>query len=158
MSNSVNRESETLFQWSPTVTPPPQRSETPIQFKAETGSQPELQKRRVRYMQDLKLKLVQLCIDNQDRYLEMSSLDEYFRFIRMQFAPHAGLEPLGDGTQLRQKIKGMVTDRQAAIAAQKLQSGVAIATTDLDHISKNDYFLIRLIWIPWLIRDFAGLH
>ena len=124
--------SETPLHWTPTPTPersgtPIERSETP-KFKIEPES-----RRRVRYTPEIKLKLVQLCIDNQDQYLEMNSIDEFFRFIRVQFAALAGLEQVtGDGSQLRQKVKTMIADRQAAIAAYKMQSGVAIATTDLD--------------------------
>ena len=44
-----------------------------------------------------------------------------------------GIEPvIGDGALLSQKVKTMVADRGAALAAQKLQSGVAISSTDLD--------------------------
>jgi len=63
----------------------------------------------------------------------MSSIDDFFRFIRAQFVILAGFEQgAGEGFHLRQKIKAIVADRQAAIAAHKMQSGVAIATTDLD--------------------------
>jgi len=86
----------------PHIQPLTQRSETP---KSEPRSQP-VTRRRVRYIPELKLKLKQLCIDNQDRYLEMSSIDEFFRFIRIQFAILARLgQGVRDGIQLRQKVK-----------------------------------------------------
>ena len=56
----------------------------------------------------------------------MSSVDDFFRFIRTQFAP------IGDGAPLCQKVKNMVADREAAVAAYKQQSGVSISATDLD--------------------------
>lgn len=51
----------------------------------------------------------------------------------LHFATIAGLDQVaGGGTQLRQKVKTMVADWQATIAAHKLQSEVAIATMGLD--------------------------
>ena len=128
---SIHRQSETPFDWSPSASPFPRQDEP---SQDEPGpSQERKYQRRVRYTPELKLKLMQLCVEYQDRYLEMNSIDDFFRFIRTQFAPHAGIEPIiGDGVQLRQKVKSMIADRQAAIARQKLQSGVAIAATDLD--------------------------
>ena len=65
----------------------------------------------------------------------MNSIDEYFRFICIQFTELAGLEHVaGDSFQLRQKVKTMIVDKQAVIAAHKMQSGVAIATTDLNQV------------------------
>ena len=86
--------SETLLHWTPT--PPSEQSRTP-KPKIEPESH-----RQVRYTTEIKLKLVQLYIDNQDQYLEMNSINEFFRFIWVQFAALAGLEQVaGDGSQLR---------------------------------------------------------
>ena len=125
--------------WSPT--PPPERSGTPLERSRtplELSENPKFKvkpksRRRVRYTPKMKLKLIQLCINNQDQYLEMNSIDEFFRFIRVHFAALACLQQVTvDGSQLRQKVKTMIADRQAAITAYKMPSEVAITTTDLD--------------------------
>jgi len=67
-------------------------------------------------------------------------MDDFFRFIRPQFVTLMGFKQragagAGDGIQLRQKVKTIVADRQAAIATHQMQSGVAVATTDLDQVT-----------------------
>ena len=123
---------ETPFEWSQSQTsstrPPP---ESEREIKHEDIPLPF--RREITYTPKLRLKLTQLCVANQDWYLEMSSVDDFFLFIRTQFAPIEGIElVVGDGPLLRQKVKTMVAEVEAAIAASKLQSGVAISATDLD--------------------------
>lgn len=80
MSESI-KQSETPLPWSPT--PPPQ-------CKTEPVLSPPEYRRRLRYTPELKLKL---SIDNQDHYLQMSSIDEFFRFIRSAFCYNCGFGP-----------------------------------------------------------------
>lgn len=54
-------------------------------------------------------------------------------FTLYKFAAIVSIEPvIGDGAPLCQKVKTMVADREAAVAAYKQQSGVSISATDLD--------------------------
>ena len=123
--------SESAFEWSQTQTPsqvprappPLQQSPPPQQSTIVTG------KKRVFYTPELKLKLVCICVDNSDRYLDQNAVGSFWNYVSALFRDVTGVP----STDIRKKIATMVSERQTAIQIQNMNSGVTEpASTDLE--------------------------
>ena len=85
--------------------PPSQSTDAPdTPGVPNTPDAPGTPRRRIRYTPKLKLKLIQLCIENGGQFLEARSEDDFWRFIRTLFAEMSGLEP-GDGVRYGAKLQ-----------------------------------------------------
>ena len=104
-----------------------------------------LRRTRIQYTAELKLKLIQLCIDNGDRYLTTASEDEFWRYIRIQFMKILGLQTPPDGGPICRKVGTIVADLKADISVRQSGSGIAVpAATDLEQATDT--------WIEWVTR------
>ncbi|KAF8434464.1 hypothetical protein BGX38DRAFT_1219473 [Terfezia claveryi] len=110
----------------------------------EQQQQSKSERKRIRYTSQLKLKLIQLCIQNGDRYIETTPEEDFWSYIRTLF-PSVTECNTGNGSTIRRKVADIVSERKAAIAIRQTQSGVAIAPpTDLEQAIDT--------WIEWMDR------
>ena len=72
--------------------------------------------------------MIRLCINSTEQYCELNA-GAFWQYIVVLFQQQTGPKA-GD---LRKKVSSLITERQAVIRAQELQSGVAVASpTNLD--------------------------
>ncbi|KAF8415346.1 hypothetical protein EV426DRAFT_630077 [Tirmania nivea] len=110
----------------------------------ESQEQSQPKRKRITYTSELKLKLMQLCIENGDRYIETVPEDNFWSYIRTLFFSITELNT-GNGSTIRRKVADIVSERKAIIAVQRAQSGVAVAPpTDLEQATDT--------WIEWMER------
>ena len=90
----------------------------------------QLQRRRIHYTPELKLKLMKLCVENGARYIETVPMDDFWRYIRALFISANGLRDGGDrdgsdrdGGSIRRKVASIVADRKAELVQQASQPG-----------------------------------
>lgn len=110
----------------------------------EQQPQSPSKRKRIRYTSELKLKLIRLCIQNGDRYIKPVPQDDFWSYIRTQFLECNS----GNGSTIRRKVADIVSERKAAIAIRRAQSGVVVAVappaTDLEQAIDT--------WIEWMDR------
>ncbi|KAF8454151.1 hypothetical protein BGX38DRAFT_1268041 [Terfezia claveryi] len=114
------------------------------QTSKESQEQSQSDQKRIRYTPELKLKLIQLCIENGDHYIETTPEDDFWSYIRTLFISFTECI-VGNGSTIRRKVADIVSERKATIAVRRVQSGVAVAPpTDLEQATDT--------WIEWMDR------
>ncbi|KAF8458119.1 hypothetical protein BGX38DRAFT_1265407 [Terfezia claveryi] len=114
------------------------------QTSEESQEQSQSDRKRIRYTPELKLKLIQLCIENGDHYIETTPEDDFWSYIRTLFISFTECI-VGNGSTIRRKVVDIVSERKATIAVRRVQSGVAVAPpTDLEQVTDT--------WIEWMDR------
>ncbi|KAF8435568.1 hypothetical protein BGX38DRAFT_1145623 [Terfezia claveryi] len=100
------------------------------QTSEESQEQSQSDRKRIRYTPELKLKLIQLCIENGDHYIETTPEDDFWSYIRTLFISFTECI-VGNGSTIRRKVAD--------------KSGVAVAPpTDLEQATDT--------WIEWMDR------
>ncbi|RPB19083.1 hypothetical protein L211DRAFT_853493 [Terfezia boudieri ATCC MYA-4762] len=73
----------------------------------EQQEQSQSERKRIRYTPELKLKLIQLCIQNGDRYIETTPEDDFRSYIRTLFLSFTECI-IGNGSTIRRKVADIV--------------------------------------------------
>lgn len=93
------------------------------QTSEEPQEQSQTDRKRIQYTPELKLKLMQLCIQNGDRYIETIPNVVNSNSIRTLFRSVTKFNT-GNGSTIRRKVADIVSERKAAITLRRAQQSL----------------------------------